>query len=106
MITQEHFDRIENEHGCGYWGVCWEHTCPCAITTEHKGLQKSIYNSLVQEGKEVAKDFENEIDDYIPDNDCEYDDFDNDEDNHPDCDNFCDECSVKCTFRKQNYYRK
>ena len=60
MISKEKFDEVEAEHGCGYWNVCWEHACPCAITTENKGLQENIYNSLVQEAKEVSESFEDD----------------------------------------------
>lgn len=55
MISQEQFDRLYLQYGCGYWNVCWEHACPCAITTEDKGLQESIYNSLVKEAQEVSE---------------------------------------------------
>ena len=58
MISQEKFDQIELEHGCGYWYVCWEHACPCAITTENKGLQEGIYKSLVAEAVKVADEIE------------------------------------------------
>lgn len=60
MINKEEFEKIEAEHGCGYWNVCWEHACSCAITTENKGLQESTYKSLVQEAKEVAESFEDD----------------------------------------------
>lgn len=49
MISRKTFDQIELEHGCGYWNVCWEHACPCAITTENKGYSEEIYNSLKKE---------------------------------------------------------
>lgn len=68
MINQEKFNELEIQFGCGYWNVCWEHACPCAITTENKGLQESIYNSLVQESREqVEMEFGND----------DYEDFDN-----------------------------
>ena len=49
MISKERFDELESEHGCGYWGVCWDHACPCAITTENKGYSEEIYNALRKE---------------------------------------------------------
>lgn len=68
MISQKNFHELEMQYGCGYWNVCWEHACPCAITTENKGLQESIYNSLVQESREqVEMEFDND----------DYEDFDN-----------------------------
>ncbi len=29
MLSQEQFEKIESEHGCGYWNLCWEHACQC-----------------------------------------------------------------------------
>lgn len=60
MISQEKFDQLETNYGCGYWMVCWEHACPCAIITEHKGLQESIYTSLLKEANDMAKLLEEE----------------------------------------------
>ena len=57
MLTQEQFDKIEMEHGCGYWNVCWEHACPCAITTENKGLTLEIYDSMIEETREVINGY-------------------------------------------------
>lgn len=71
MISQEQFEELEQEHGCGYWNVCWEHACPCAITVENKGLQESIYNSLRQEAEEVAKECDNDDFEYEPMARCE-----------------------------------
>lgn len=85
MITQEQFNKIEDQFGCGYWKVCWDHACPCAITTENKGLQESIYNSLNEKSEKVAKDFEedenfnseDEIDDehYLDDDTFDIEDY-------------------------------
>lgn len=58
MLTQEQFNKIESEHGCGYWNLCWEHACPCAITTENKGLTESIYNSFIEENKRIAEEYD------------------------------------------------
>lgn len=55
MISPERFHQLELEHGCGYWNVCWEHACPCAITTENKGLKEDIYDSFIQEANEIAE---------------------------------------------------
>ena len=81
MISQETFNRIEIEHGCGYWNLCWEHACPCAITTENKGLQESIYNGMCEENRLIAKESDieyasTEDDSYEEDN---YEDDTNDD---------------------------
>lgn len=61
MITQEQFTKIEYEHGCGYWNLCWDHACPCAITVEHKGLRQDIWDSMVKENKEIVEEYEKEF---------------------------------------------
>lgn len=40
VISQEKLNQIESEYGCGYYHLCWGKACPCAITTENKGLTK------------------------------------------------------------------
>jgi hypothetical protein len=60
MISQEQFEKLELEHGCGYWNVCWEHACPCAITVENKGYSEEIYDSLKKEAEEVVLQAEKE----------------------------------------------
>lgn len=62
MISQERFNLIESEHGCGYYYLCWEKACPCAITTENKGLTKQIYDGFIEENRKLAEEFED--DDY------------------------------------------
>jgi len=65
MISQETFTKIEYEHGCGYWNLCWEHACPCAITVENKGLQESIYNAFCEENRKISE--ESDIEDFNAD---------------------------------------
>jgi len=57
MLSQEEFKKIESEHGCGYWNLCWEHACPCAITTENKGLREDIYNGFIEENKKLTDEY-------------------------------------------------
>jgi hypothetical protein len=66
MISQETFNQIELEHNCGYWNVCWEHACPCAITTENKGLRQDIWDDFKKEQRELAEEFDNDDCDYEP----------------------------------------
>jgi len=66
MLTQEQFEKIELEHGCGYWNLCAERACPCAITTENKGLQESIYNGFIEENRKLVEEYDNDDFDYEP----------------------------------------
>lgn len=60
MINQEKFNQIEAEHGCGYYHLCWEKACPCAITTQNKGLTKEIYDNFIEENRRLAEEMEEE----------------------------------------------
>lgn len=57
MISQERFDEIESQHGCGYWYECCDRACPCAITTENKGLKQEIWDDFKKEQEELAEEF-------------------------------------------------
>ena len=93
MISQKTFDTVELAHGCGYWHVCWDHACPCAIVTENKGLQESIYNALVEEAREAAAEYEELNSEYNNDNDY-------DEEDELDCldDDYCPDCGQRYEY--------
>lgn len=57
MLTVERFNEIESEYGCGYYQLCWEKACPCAIITENKGLSKEIYYKFIEENEKLTKEF-------------------------------------------------
>jgi len=91
MISQEQFTKIELEHGCGYWNLCWEHACPCAITTEHKGLRQDIWDSMVEENKKIVEEYDREY------NNGHWDDSRDEEDHGdyfdtPEMEYICEEC--------------
>lgn len=65
MLSKEEFEKIESEHGCGYWNLCWEHACPCAITVENKGLREDIYNGFIEENKKLADEYDPMEDDEL-----------------------------------------
>ncbi|MBX4266591.1 hypothetical protein [Clostridium estertheticum] len=58
MLSEKIFNEMEMNYGCGYWGMCSEHSCPCAIVTENKGLQESIYNGFVKENRKLTEEYE------------------------------------------------
>jgi len=60
MTTQENFNKIESEHGCGCWKLCWEHACSCSITIGNKGLREDIYNGFIEENKQIAEEYDRE----------------------------------------------
>ena len=58
MLSEKTFKEMEMNYGCGYWGMCYEHSCPCAIVTENKGLKESIYNGFIEENRKLTEEYE------------------------------------------------
>lgn len=58
MISKEQFEKIQTEHGCGYWNVCDDRGCPCAIITEDKGFKESTYKSFLEDIHNHDEDLE------------------------------------------------
>lgn len=88
MISQEEFDKIEMEKGCGYWYECTDRACPCAITMENKGLTKEIWEGFKEEQQDMLdslEDFEYESIMICPKCGQEVEELDLDED-------ICDDC--------------
>ena len=78
-MDEKGFREIENKYGCGYWNVCDDRGCPCAITTENKGYDKDLYIKWQKQCEEDSKCWEEKLYEY----DDDYDDiyyFDEDED--------------------------
>ena len=51
---------MELKYGCGYWNECCGRECPCAITTENKGLRQDIWDDFKKEQKELIEEYERE----------------------------------------------
>ncbi|QWU14210.1 hypothetical protein SAMN04487895_101499 [Paenibacillus sophorae] len=64
MISQDEFNKIESSYGCGYYHVCWERACPCAITTQNRGLSKEIYEGFVEENRKLTEEMDKDEYDY------------------------------------------
>jgi hypothetical protein len=65
MLSQQRFNEIDSEYSCGYYHLCWEKACPCAITTENKGLTKEIYDGFIEENRRLSEELDE--DDYYED---------------------------------------
>lgn len=44
MITIEGFNEIRDEYGCGYYNICCDHGCSCALDGED--LDEKIYKKM------------------------------------------------------------
>ncbi|RDU22878.1 hypothetical protein [Anaerosacchariphilus polymeriproducens] len=67
MITVEEANKRAYEknvklHDCGYWGVCDDHACPCAIDKNVDGFDNKVYQSMKEDlQKQVNHDWQIEI---------------------------------------------
>lgn len=61
MITEEQFEKIELQHGCGYWNVCDDRACPCHSTANvSQGYNKEVYARMEEQDREYRKQIERE----------------------------------------------
>jgi len=44
-MTKEIFNKNEESHGCGYWDVCDDRSCPCALTG--KEYDPEVYERML-----------------------------------------------------------
>jgi hypothetical protein len=58
VLSKEKFEKNEIEYGCGYWFECCDRACPCAITTENKGLTQAIWDGFKKEQKELSEQYD------------------------------------------------
>ena len=46
-IFKASYDKNLTVHGCGYWGVCMEHDCPCSPSAKvSQGYNVETYSSM------------------------------------------------------------
>lgn len=58
MISKEQFERIEMNHGCGYWNVCDDHACPCSPTAAvSRGFSEAVYERMAEARREETDRF-------------------------------------------------
>lgn len=68
MITQEQFDKIEAQYGCGYWHVCDDHACACSPTAAvSQGFNPEVYGRLQKQLEEDRCRLEKELAEYDDD---------------------------------------
>jgi len=59
MISEEQFEKIELAHGCGYWNVCDDHTCPCHPTAAvSQGYSEETYASMKHQQEEDMRRYD------------------------------------------------
>lgn len=78
MISVEESNRRQYEkdmelHDCGYWSVCEDHACGCAISDNVGGFNNEIYQNGKLDLQEQAEEFYDD-DDYYANFCCEDED--------------------------------
>jgi len=59
MISEEQFDKIANQYGCGYWHVCDDHACGCAPSSAvGQGYSEETYASMKHQQEEDMRRYD------------------------------------------------
>ena len=48
-IDEDDFKDVEKEYGCGYWFVCSDRGCPCALSSKTVGYDEQQYRNFDEE---------------------------------------------------------
>lgn len=48
------YERDLELHDCGYWSVCEDHACGCAISNNVDGFDNGVYQSMKEELQRIA----------------------------------------------------
>lgn len=59
-MNQELFYRIFLQHGCGYWHVCDDHACGCALSANNMDYNAEIYASMQKQQNEEMERYSRE----------------------------------------------
>lgn len=79
MITIEEANRRQYEkdeglHDCGYWSVCDDHACGCAISNNVEGFNNEVYQKWKLDLQRQAEEFYDtyDMDDHYADDADDY----------------------------------
>ena len=75
--NRKQYDKDMELHDCGYWSVCDDHACGCAISDNVDGFDNEVYQKWKLDLQKQAEEFY--VDDYFVDayyeDEDNYDDF-------------------------------
>ena len=71
--NRRQYDKDMELHNCGYWSVCDDHACGCAISDNVDGFDNGVYQKWKLDLQKQAEEFY--VDDYFAD--AYYEDEDN-----------------------------
>lgn len=75
--NRKQYDKDMELHDCGYWSICEDHGCACAISDNVNGFNNEVYQKWKLDLQKQAEEFYDDDDYYA-------DDYNEDEDNYND----------------------
>ena len=72
--NRKQYDKDVKLHDCGYWSVCEDHGCACAISDNVDGFNNDVYQEWKLDLQKQAEEFYDDDDYYA---DAYYEDEDN-----------------------------
>jgi hypothetical protein len=55
--NRRQYEKDEGIHNCGYWSVCDDHACGCAISNNVDGFDNGVYQSMKEDLQKQAEEF-------------------------------------------------
>lgn len=52
-LNRERYNKDIRQHDCGYWSVCNDRGCKCAIEKHVNGFDNAVYEKMKHDGQEV-----------------------------------------------------
>jgi hypothetical protein len=81
--NRRQYDKDMEKYDCGYWSVCEDHACGCAVSDNVDGFDNEVYQKWKLELQRQAEEFYEDRDDYDYElEDYDADDFYEDDDNY------------------------
>lgn len=61
--NRKQYEKDLDDHECGYWSVCDDHACGCAISKNVDGFSNKVYQEMKQDLQRIVNEFELEQED-------------------------------------------
>lgn len=74
--NRRQYNRDMELHDCGYWSVCDDHACGCAISDNVDGFDNGVYQDMKEDLQKMVDgeyDYYDAMDEYEDDSDDDWD---------------------------------
>lgn len=82
--NRRQYEKDMEQHDCGYWSVCDDHACGCAISNNVDGFDNGVYQNMKEDLQREAEEYDMDEYDYL-------DSFDDDLEDDRDYDRYDEE---------------